>query len=58
MNKKIIVVDQVGHRSFIASRYLKMKGIHDVRRLFGGIEEWIEILGNEFLETEQGAAKS
>ena len=26
---------------FIAARYLKMKGIEDVLRLFGGIEEWV-----------------
>jgi rhodanese-related sulfurtransferase len=56
LNKKIIVVDEVGHRSFLASRYLKMKGIDDVRRLFGGMEEWIETLGQEFIEADSGSA--
>lgn len=58
LNKKIVVVDQVGHRSFIAARYLKMKGIEDVRRLFGGIEEWIEMLGPEIIESASGSNKT
>lgn len=56
LNKKIIVVDEVGHRSFLACRFLKMKGIQDVQRLFGGMEEWTETVGNEFVETEPGTA--
>ncbi|MBN1350451.1 rhodanese-like domain-containing protein [candidate division KSB1 bacterium] len=52
MNKMIIIVDKVGHRSFIAARFLKMKGVKDVRRLFGGIEEWIEYFGEESLVTD------
>ncbi|MDA8123852.1 MAG: rhodanese-like domain-containing protein [Deltaproteobacteria bacterium] len=40
LNRPILVVDDRGLRSFLASSYLIRKGIADVKRLFGGMERW------------------
>ena len=40
LNRPLLVVDDRGLRSFLASSYLVRKGIADVTRLFGGMERW------------------
>ncbi len=40
MDKKIIVVDEQGHRSFLAACYLYERGLVDIERLFGGMNDW------------------
>ncbi|MBN2090785.1 rhodanese-like domain-containing protein [candidate division KSB1 bacterium] len=45
LNKTIIIIDNVGHRSFLAAKFLKMKGFKNVWRLFGGIKGWGQIYG-------------
>jgi len=40
MDKKIIVVDEQGHRSFLAACYLYERGLVDIQRLFGGMNDW------------------
>ena len=40
LNRPILVVDDSGLRSFLASCYLVRKGVADVKRLFGGMERW------------------
>jgi rhodanese-related sulfurtransferase len=40
LNRPVLVVDERGLRSFLASSYLIRKGIVDVTRLFGGMEQW------------------
>ncbi len=40
MDKKIIVVDEQGHRSFLAACYLYERGLVDIQRLFGGMSDW------------------
>ncbi len=40
LNRKIIVVDERGLRSYLAASYLARKGFRDVRWLAGGMEEW------------------
>lgn len=40
LNRPVLVVDDRGLRSFLASAYLVRKGIADVTRLFGGMEQW------------------
>jgi len=42
LNRPVLVVDDRGLRSFLASSYLVRKGIADVTRLFGGMERWQE----------------
>ncbi|HOD36329.1 MAG TPA: rhodanese-like domain-containing protein [Syntrophales bacterium] len=39
-NRRIIVVDQNGYRSFLAASYLVRKGFGDVIRLLGGMDRW------------------
>jgi rhodanese-related sulfurtransferase len=40
LNRPVLVVDDRGMRSFLVSSYLIRKGIADVKRLFGGMEQW------------------
>lgn len=40
LNRPLLVVDDRGLRSFLASCYLVRKGVTDVTRLFGGMERW------------------
>jgi rhodanese-related sulfurtransferase len=40
LNRQVLVVDDRGLRSFLASSYLIRKGVADVKRLFGGMERW------------------
>ncbi len=40
LNRPVLVVDDLGLRSFLASSYLVRKGIANVMRLFGGMERW------------------
>jgi rhodanese-related sulfurtransferase len=40
LNRPVLVVDDRGLRSFLASSYLVRRGIADVTRLFGGMERW------------------
>ncbi|MBN2284041.1 MAG: rhodanese-like domain-containing protein [Deltaproteobacteria bacterium] len=40
MNRKIVVVDEEGHRSFLAACYLYERGLVDIQRLFGGMKDW------------------
>jgi hydroxyacylglutathione hydrolase len=40
LNRPVLVVDDRGLLSFLASCYLVRKGIADVTRLFGGMERW------------------
>jgi rhodanese-related sulfurtransferase len=40
LNRPVLVVDDRGLRSFLASCYLVRKGVADVKRLFGGMERW------------------
>ncbi|MCX5839092.1 MAG: rhodanese-like domain-containing protein [Deltaproteobacteria bacterium] len=40
LNRPVLVVDDRGLRSFLASSYLVRKGVADVKRLFGGMERW------------------
>jgi rhodanese-related sulfurtransferase len=42
LNRPVLVVDDQGLRSFLVSSYLVRKGIADVKRLFGGMEQWQE----------------
>jgi rhodanese-related sulfurtransferase len=39
-NRRIVVVDQNGYRSFLAASYLSRKGFGDVVRLLGGMDRW------------------
>ena len=47
MDKRIIVVDEQGHRSFIAACYLYERGLVDVQRLFGGMQDWRSFMKRE-----------
>ncbi len=38
--KPIIIVDEIGYRSFLAACFLRLKGYKDVKRLFGGMAAW------------------
>jgi rhodanese-related sulfurtransferase len=40
LNRSVIVVDELGLRSFLVSSYLVRKGIVDVKRLFKGMDGW------------------
>ncbi len=40
MDKSVLVVDERGYRSFLAACYLSWKGYVDIRRLFGGMQDW------------------
>jgi rhodanese-related sulfurtransferase len=40
LNRPVLVVDDRGLRSFLASCYLVRKGVADVNRLFGGMAGW------------------
>jgi rhodanese-related sulfurtransferase len=40
LGRPVLVVDDCGLSSFLASSYLVRKGIADVTRLFGGMEQW------------------
>ncbi|MCX5820265.1 MAG: rhodanese-like domain-containing protein [Deltaproteobacteria bacterium] len=40
LNRPVLVVDDRGLSSFLASCYLVRKGVSDVKRLFGGMERW------------------
>ena len=40
MNKTLLVVDERGHRSFLAASYLYSKGFVDIVTLFGGMTNW------------------
>lgn len=44
LNRRILVVDEQGLRSFLACSYLIRKGIIDVKRLFGGMARWRDYL--------------
>jgi rhodanese-related sulfurtransferase len=48
-NRRILVVDDRGLRSFLACSYLVRKDIVDVKRLFGGMERW-----QAYLAAKQG----
>ena len=39
-NRRLVVVDQNGYRSFLAASYLSRKGFGDVVRLLGGMDRW------------------
>lgn len=39
-DRRIVVVDQNGYRSFLAASYLVRKGFGDVVRLLGGMDRW------------------
>jgi len=45
LDRKILVVDERGFRSFLAASYLARKGF-DVTRLFGGMEQWQKLHAN------------
>lgn len=45
LNRKILVVDERGFRSFLAASYLARKGF-DVTRLFGGMDKWQKFRSN------------
>jgi rhodanese-related sulfurtransferase len=45
LDRQIIVVDEMGFRSFIAACYLARKGF-EVTRVFGGMEKWQKLLAN------------
>ena len=47
MDKGIIVVDEQGHRSFLAACYLYERGLVDIRRLFGGMQDWRSFMNRE-----------
>jgi rhodanese-related sulfurtransferase len=47
LNRPLLVVDDRGLRSFLASSYLVRKGIGDVKRLFGGMARWEEFAARE-----------
>lgn len=49
LNRLLLVVDDMGLRSFLASSYLVRKGIPNVKRLFGGMERW-----QAYQETKRG----
>ena len=38
--KKIVIIDELGKRTAIAARYLKMKGHQDVEKVMGGVDKW------------------
>ncbi|MGC9325870.1 MAG: rhodanese-like domain-containing protein [Desulfomonilia bacterium] len=40
MDRMLLVVDERGYRSFLGACYLSWKGYVDVKRLFGGMENW------------------
>jgi len=40
MDRSIVVIDDRGHRSFLAACYLFERGFVDIRRLFGGMSNW------------------
>lgn len=40
MDRSIVVVDDRGHRSFLAACYLFERGLVDISRLFGGLSNW------------------
>ena len=40
LNRPVLVVDDRGLRSFLASCYLVRKGVADVKRLYGGMAAW------------------
>ncbi|NPU85170.1 MAG: hypothetical protein HPY65_11875 [Syntrophaceae bacterium] len=46
LDKPILVVDDCGERSFLASSYLRRKGL-DAVRLFGGMRQWQAFLEKE-----------
>ena len=46
LDRKILLVDERGFRSFLAASYLGMKGC-DVTRLVGGMEKWRKVFSNE-----------
>jgi rhodanese-related sulfurtransferase len=50
LNRPVLVVDDRGLRSFLASSYLVRKGIADVMRLFGGMERWQAYVAAEKLK--------
>ena len=47
LDAKVVVVDDRGFRSFLASCYLIRKGIGDVKRLFGGMARWEAFAGRK-----------
>lgn len=47
MDKGIIVVDEQGHRSFLAACYLYERGLVDIQRLFGGMQDWRSFMKRE-----------
>jgi len=46
LDRKILIVDERGFRSFLAASYLARKGF-DVTRLVGGMEKWQKLFSNE-----------
>lgn len=47
MDKRIVVVDEQGHRSFLAACYLYERGLVDIQRLFGGMQDWRSFMQRE-----------
>lgn len=45
LDRKVILIDERGFRSFLAASYLMRKG-YDVTRLVGGMEKWQKLLFN------------
>jgi rhodanese-related sulfurtransferase len=45
LDRKVVLVDERGFRSFLATSYLARKG-YDVTRLFGGMEKWQKVFSN------------
>jgi len=51
-DRRIVVVDQNGYRSFLAASYLVRKGFGDVVRLLGGMDRW-----NQYLSVNKSGDK-
>jgi rhodanese-related sulfurtransferase len=45
LDREIVLVDEMGFRSFLAACYLARKGL-EATRLFGGMDRWQKLLAD------------